>query len=550
MAGGRARGGALPQLLAACGCLLLAAAGRAGGAAAEGSGKGAAGDPAHPHEVHHLPTLEGPLPSRMYSGFLGAGTGKHLHYMFVESERDPQADPLVLWLNGGPGASSLMGFFTEFGPVIMGAGGKVIANPYSWSKEANFLFLESPTGVGFSYCDEMVNASAPCRNGDMSTAFENLAALHSFLDLFPAYKGRDFMIWGESYAGVYVPMLSHGVHEDTALDLNFLGFAAGDPCTADKYQNDAHRLGFDLGYAYRHGMLEDALYAALKACQVEDPLRESPECRTRWRQYYIATSGGDGSGPPQSPLPGAGFLDPYTAYGPNNNPFWDSVAAWLNRADVEQALNMAGTPGAPWSLFATHLDYTVEFQGCSDGDTKYNMTMIYFYNKLIGKVPRILVFSGDVDPSVQMLGTAAAVEAMDLKRAPGGGWRPWFYRTDDVPVEILKAKSPYWGLQLAAHNTGVQLGGWVRNYQGLDFVTVHDSGHMVPQYKPVAAAHLFKSALLGKALAPELPMKELEEASDAAFFGNDTTKGLMDLWVERAQGEEFVGGAKRAAAPS
>ena len=73
---------------------------------------------------------------------------------------------------------------------------------------------------------------------------------------------------------------------------------------------------------------------------------------------------------------------------------------------------------------------------------------------------------------------------------------------------------------------------------------------MVPQYKPVAAAHLFKSALLGKALAPELPMKELEEASDAAFFGNDTTKGLMDLWVERAQGEEFVGGAKRAAAPS
>ena len=46
------------------------------------------------------------------------------------------------------------------------------------------------------------------------------------------------------------------------------------------------------------------------------------------------------------------------------------------------------------------------------------------------------------------------------------------------------------------------------------------------------------------------PGEEITEDDLAAFFGNDTTKGLMYLWVERAQGEEFVGGAKRAAAPS
>ena len=88
-----------------------------------------------------------------------------------------------------------------------------------------------------------------------------------------------------------------------------------------------------------------------------------------------------------------------------------------------------------------------------------------------------------------------------MNKAESGEWRAVRKKVygDDVPVEILKAKSPYWGLQLAAHNTRVQLGGWVRNYQGLDFVTVHDSGHMVPQYTTVAAAHLFKSALLGAA---------------------------------------------------
>jgi carboxypeptidase C (cathepsin A) len=63
-------------------------------------------------EIKSLPGWSGSLPSRQFSGYLTAGGGdRHLHYWFVESEYNPSKAPVVLWLNGGPGCSSLGGTF-------------------------------------------------------------------------------------------------------------------------------------------------------------------------------------------------------------------------------------------------------------------------------------------------------------------------------------------------------------------------------------------------------------------------------------------------------
>lgn len=61
-------------------------------------------------EVLSLPGWQGPLPSRHFSGYLRIAGGTNLHYYFVASERVPQTAPTVVWLNGGPGCSSLDGW--------------------------------------------------------------------------------------------------------------------------------------------------------------------------------------------------------------------------------------------------------------------------------------------------------------------------------------------------------------------------------------------------------------------------------------------------------
>jgi cathepsin A (carboxypeptidase C) len=91
------------------------------------------------------------LTTDSYSGYLPVTETKSLHYVYVESQGNVTSDPLLLWFNGGPGCSSLLGFFQENGPwVIDDFETSINENPYPWNLRANVLYLESPAGVGFS----------------------------------------------------------------------------------------------------------------------------------------------------------------------------------------------------------------------------------------------------------------------------------------------------------------------------------------------------------------------------------------------------------------
>ena len=81
---------------------------------------------------------------------------------------------MVLWLNGGPGASSVIGMLSEQGPLITDNAGQLMKNPYAWTDIANLLVVESPAGVGYSYCEAM-RSGGSCANTDVSTA----KALHA-----------------------------------------------------------------------------------------------------------------------------------------------------------------------------------------------------------------------------------------------------------------------------------------------------------------------------------------------------------------------------------
>ena len=91
-----------------------------------------------------LPGYSDPINFDQYSGYLNGSVDGNiqLHYWLVESQSNPGKDPLVLWLNGGPGCSSLDGFLEEHGPFLVDDSGTTLHhNPYSWNKIANMLYL-------------------------------------------------------------------------------------------------------------------------------------------------------------------------------------------------------------------------------------------------------------------------------------------------------------------------------------------------------------------------------------------------------------------------
>lgn len=84
---------------------------------------------------------------------------KQLFYWLFESRNDPATDPLILWLSGGPGCSSLMALFVENGPykIVERVDGEGVAdssrllrlNPHSWNSNATVIYLEQPAGTGY-----------------------------------------------------------------------------------------------------------------------------------------------------------------------------------------------------------------------------------------------------------------------------------------------------------------------------------------------------------------------------------------------------------------
>ncbi|KAG0167637.1 hypothetical protein DFQ28_005689 [Apophysomyces sp. BC1034] len=134
-----------------------------------------------------------------YSGYLDIGTNEHYFFWFFESKNDPDHSPLTVWLNGGPGCSSMVGLWQELGPCRVSADGtKSVFNPNSWNIHSNLLFFDQPDGVGFSYGTDNVYSTKD--GAPLAYDF-----LQLFYEAFPKYSELPFHFFGESYGGHYIP---------------------------------------------------------------------------------------------------------------------------------------------------------------------------------------------------------------------------------------------------------------------------------------------------------------------------------------------------------
>ncbi|XP_047322979.1 serine carboxypeptidase-like 27 isoform X2 [Impatiens glandulifera] len=410
-----------------------------------------------------------------YSGYVTVNdeSGRALFYWLVEVPFAKgiihQSKPLVLWLNGGPGCSSLAyGAAEEIGPFFIHPDGKTLyINPYSWNNLANLLFLDSPAGVGFSYTN---TTSDLYTAGDKKTAEDAYTFLVNWIERFPQYKHRDFYIAGESYAGHYVPQLSQLIYERNKgiknPVINFKGFLVGNAVI-----DDYHDFVGTFEYWWTHGLISDSTFKFLqKTCDSVSLQHPSNDCTkaldvAQWEmgnidRYSIYTSPCNNSSSLKTNLRGH-YVSPWMsrAYDPCTERYSET---YFNLPEVQKALhaNITGI-NYPWKTCS-------DIVGNNWGDSPVSMLPIY--QELIAAGLRIWVFSGDADSVVPVTATRYSIDALKLPTITN--WYPWY---DNGKV-----------------------GGWSQVYKGLTLVTVTGAGHEVPLHRPQQAFTLFRSFLEDK----------------------------------------------------
>ncbi|ORY24444.1 alpha/beta-hydrolase [Naematelia encephala] len=154
-------------------------------------------------------------PATAWTGHIGL-TGdteespKRSFFWYVEAEKKPETAPMVLTVGGGPGTSGLTRMWLGDGPCIISQEEKrAVSNPDRWTKEFNYLAIDHPVGVGFSY-GQMVNSSA-------DAARDIYDFLQRFYSLHPDLQKNDLILNGGSYGGMYLPHMAHEINEQNKL---------------------------------------------------------------------------------------------------------------------------------------------------------------------------------------------------------------------------------------------------------------------------------------------------------------------------------------------
>jgi cathepsin A (carboxypeptidase C) len=180
------------------------------------------------------------FPEKGETGLIGVTNnpdGNKMFYWFFPSRSDPQNDPLLIWLTGGPGCSSELAIAFENGPWTVWPNGTVEINKYSWNSNANLLYVDQPLGTGFS----PGTADKLARNASMIKAYFTEFFLNWLnLPQYNRFKGHPLFISGESYAGHYIPQIGNALYLLNNPDVNLQGLAIGNGWITPMPQNEAY----------------------------------------------------------------------------------------------------------------------------------------------------------------------------------------------------------------------------------------------------------------------------------------------------------------------
>jgi len=141
------------------------------------------------------------------AGLLPAGPGAEYFYWLTPARSGNASAPLLVWLNGGPGASSIIGLFRELGPFTIADDGTIGEREFSWNEEFHVVFVDQPAGTGLSVATSEVGyANNQTDVGDRFVLF-----LQAFYAKYPSLRRNELWLTGESYAGKYLPAIANAI---------------------------------------------------------------------------------------------------------------------------------------------------------------------------------------------------------------------------------------------------------------------------------------------------------------------------------------------------
>ncbi|KAJ1290880.1 hypothetical protein BS78_02G276800 [Paspalum vaginatum] len=376
-----------------------------------------------------------------------------MFYFFFES-RGQEDDPVVIWLTGGPGCSSELALFYENGPFHIADNLSLVWNDFGWDKASNLIYVDQPTGTGFSYSSD----SRDTRHNEATISDD----LYNFLQVFfaehPKYAKNDFFITGESYAGHYIPAFASRVYQgnknNEGIHINLKGFAIGNGLTDPAIQYAAYP-----DYALDMGLITESQYKTINkivpTCEFAVKLCGTSGTVSCLAAYFVCNTifsaiqtiiGNKNYYDIRKPCVGSLCYD------------FSNMEKFLNLKSVRESLGVGD----------------IEFVSCSP--TVYEAMLLDWMRNLEVGIPellendiKVLIYAGEYDLICNWLGNSRWVDSME-----------W------------SGKEAFVSSSLEPFTVDGKEAGLLKSHGPLSFLKVHDAGHMVPMDQPEAALEMLK----------------------------------------------------------
>lgn len=415
--------------------------------------------PDHANKVLSLPSFT-EIPC-MYSGFLPIDEkdNAQLFYWLILSKDKSEDKPLILWLNGGPGSSSLFGLFTEMGPLRVGQKGMTLEEQYTWTSKANIVYVDQPVGTGYSFSDKPEHI--PKDEATLSNQFYFF--LQKFFNSHKDLVTKNFYIIGESYAGKYIPNIAKVILEKnsqikvediyrsdtTQVKINLKKIAIGNGIFDARYQRGA-RLDLAKGVNILSEFEDESQFNLLvKNCEFASSNNKTNSLEACDKVLnFVTDMAGDVS---EYDIRKSREADSYLLTKLND---------YLNNEDVVKNLHVKNTTIKTFPYWSEAND-TVKNALKDDINLVSSIPIV---EKLLDdfKFP-VLIYAGQ----------------FDLVDGPQGIERALFHMNHNDSHSWRESPKELW--KIVTKNEGTIVGGYVKQFNNLVFITMRNAGHFAPR---------------------------------------------------------------------